>query len=391
MTSTILNFIFDKFLSNFLEIDTSKTAVSIFNGLIELENLKIKNEVFQNYNLPYLELVHGYVGNMHIEMNMPFFYNHPIKVIINKIFFHARQKNINKLQKKEELKNLLEYKKKKLLNTEQLFAEIDEVKRQNKENAKRKIKFAKDGSEDAGLIEKIINNILIEINDVIFRFDDSISYKEVPFSFSIILNRIIVRSTKSNYEIPKNLDEVIPFQEINYKVAMVENFSVYMDCFDVEDDLNFERLISPKVSKAIKSDLSNYLKDQLGFYVYCMSELYVHSKKFDSHQYLLYQLDISVKISINSNVYNKKPQISINASFPQILLSASFKQIRTLLKVLRYVELNSLYQKGISKEYFNRELKISEKKDYVDGYEVYFRNKYVKKRNIEFPSSLKYM
>ena len=182
------------------------------------------------------------------------------------------------------------------------------------------------------------------INDVIFRFDDSISYKEVPFSFSIILNRIIVRSTKSNYEIPKNLDEVIPFQEINYKVALVENFSVYMDCFNVEDDLNFERLISPKVSKAIKNDLSNYLKDQLGFYVYCMSELYVHSKKFDSHQYLLYQLDITVKISLNSNAYNKKPQFSINAGFPQILLSASFKQIRTLLKVLAYVQINSLYQ-----------------------------------------------
>ena len=391
MTSTIINFIFDKFLSNFLEIDTSKTAVSIFNGLIELENLKIKNEVFQNYNIPYLELVHGYVGNMHIELKMPFFYNNPIKVIVNKLFFHARQKNINKLQKKEELKNLLEYKKKKLLNTEQLYAQIDEVKRQNKENAKRKIKFAQDGLEDAGLIEKIINNLLIEINDVVFRFDDSISYKEVPYCISIILNRIIVRSTKSDYEIPKNLDEVIPFQEVNYKVAMVENFSVYMDCFDVEEDLNFERLISPKVSKIIQKDLSKYLKDQLGYYVYCMSELYVHSKKFDSHQFLLYQLDISVRISLNSNVYNKKPQCSINASLPQILLSASFKQIRTLLKVLAYIDLNSLYQKGIAKEYFNRELKISEKKDYVDGYEVYFRNKYIKKKNIEFPPSLKYM
>jgi len=88
----------------------------------------------------------------------------------------------------------------------------------------------------------------------------------------------------------------------------------------------------------------------------------VHAKKFDSHQYLLYHLDLSIKISLNSNAYNKKPQISAQVSFPQILLSLSLKQIRTALKVLAYINLNNLYQSGIAKEYFNRELKISEKK-----------------------------
>ncbi len=82
-------------------------------------------------------MVNGYVGSMHIELKMPFFYDNPIKVKIEKLFFHARQKNINNLKKEEELKNLLEYKKKKLLNTEQLYAQIDEVKRQNEENEKK--------------------------------------------------------------------------------------------------------------------------------------------------------------------------------------------------------------------------------------------------------------
>ena len=115
MTSTILNFFFDKFLASFVEIDTSKTYVSIFSGLIELNNLKIKNEIFQNNNIPYMELVFGYIGNLNINLQMPLFYDNPIKVIINKLFFHARQKNINKLQKEEELKNLLEYKKKNII------------------------------------------------------------------------------------------------------------------------------------------------------------------------------------------------------------------------------------------------------------------------------------
>ena len=391
MTSTILNFFFDKFLASFVEIDTSKTYVSIFSGLIELNNLKIKNEIFQNNNIPYMELVYGYIGNLNINLQMPLFYDNPIKVIINKLFFHARQKNINKLQKEEELKNLLEYKKKILLNREQLFAQIDELKRQNKENIKRKQMFAKDSIAEPDLVQKIINNLIIEVNDVVFRFDDSISYRDVPYCVGIILDRFIVRSTREDFIVPKDLNEVIPFKEINYKVAMIEHFSIYMDCFNFEEDLNYEKLISNKVSKKIKIELRNYLKNQLGYYSYCMSELYVHAKRFDSHQYLLYQLDLAVNISLNSNVYNKKPQISAKIRFPQILLSLSLKQIRTALKVLAYINLNNLYQSGIANEYFNRKLKVSEKKEYVDGYYVYFRNKYIKKGKIDFPSSLKYM
>ena len=391
MTSTILNFFFDKFLASFVEIDTSKTDVSIFTGLIELKHLKIKNEVFQNYNIPYMELVHGYIGSMHIELKMPFFYDNPIKVIIDKIFFHSRQKNINKLQKEEELKNIIEYKKKLLLNTEQFYAQIDEIKRQNKENIEKKKMFAKDSTAEPELIQKIINNLLIEVNDVVFRFDDAISYKDVPYCVGIILDRIIIRSTREDFNIPHNLNEVIPFKEVNYKVAMIEHFSIYMDCFNFEEELNYEKLISPKVSHKIRIELRNYLKNQLGYYSYCMSELYVHSKKFDSHQYLLYQLDLTVKISLNSNVYNKKPQMSAKITFPQILLSLSLKQIRTALKVLAYINLNTLYQSGLSKEYFNKKLTISEKKEYVDGYQIYFRNKYIKKKNIEFPSSLKFI
>ena len=92
MTSTIINFFLDKFLADFIEIDTSKTDVSIFSGLIEFQNLKIKSEIFQNYNIPFLELVNGYVGSMHIELKMPFFYDNPIKVKIDKFIFSYKAK-----------------------------------------------------------------------------------------------------------------------------------------------------------------------------------------------------------------------------------------------------------------------------------------------------------
>ena len=379
MSSNILNFVFKKFLSGIVEIDTSKTNVSLFSGNIELNNLKIKDEIFQNLNLPFIEVVHGHVGFLKIDLSMPFFYDHTIDVFVDKIFFHARLKNINKLKEEDEIKNMEEFKKNQLLKAEQILAQIEDVKRQNEESESKKSKGDK---QSPGLIQKIIKNLCVEIRDVVFKFDDEISYPEVPYSIGMILDNVNIRSTRSDFKIPKNKNEVIPYEEIHYKVAVVDNFSIYMDCFDTKEELDFETLISPKVMEKINSnvELRNYLKDQLGFYAYCMSEIYAHSRVFNSHQYLLHQLDLAVKIALNDNVNNREPKYSAQVAFPQILLSISLKQIKTCLKVLAYINLNSLYQKGIKREYYNKELSQNEERAYIDSYLTYFQQKYIEKK-----------
>ena len=66
-----MNFIIEKYLSNFVEIDTSQTKASIFSGIINLKNLKIKSEIFESLNLPNFEVIHGYIGSMTIKLKMP--------------------------------------------------------------------------------------------------------------------------------------------------------------------------------------------------------------------------------------------------------------------------------------------------------------------------------
>ena len=390
MSSTILNFFFKNFLSSIVEIDTSKTNLSIFSGKIELNNLKIKDEIFQNLNLPYIEVVHGQIGELRIDLEMPFFYENPIDVFVDKIFFHARLKNINKLKEEDEIKNMEEFKKSQLLKTEQVRAQIEEVIRENEESESKKRKKDK---HSPGLIQKIVQNLCVEIRDVVIKFDDEISYPEVPYSIGMILDNINIRSTRDDFQIPKNKNEVIPYEEIHYKVAVIDNFSIYMDCFNVKEELDFEQLISSKVMEKINSNikLRDYLKDKLNFYTYCMSEIYDHSKHFDSHQYLLHQLDLTIKVALNDNVDNREPKYSAKVILPQILLAISLKQIRTLLKVYAYINLNTLYQKGIKREYYNKELTHNEKRAYVDGYLAYFQQKYIEKKNVEFPIGLEQM
>ena len=385
MASSILNIVFDRFLSNIVEIDASKTNFSLLSGKIELRHLKIKDEIFQKVNLPFIEVAHGYIGKILIDLDMPFFYNHPIKVVVNKIFFHARLKNINKLNKEEEIKNMQKLKESSLLNAEVLKANILDIQKENAKNTKKKNSNEK---KEPTLVEKIINNLFVEVNDIVFKLDDEISYPEIPYSFGVILDNIKIRTTRSDFKIPQNADEVIPFEEINFKVVAIDNFSVYMDCFEDKEELDYERLISSKITKKIDVELRNYLRDQLSFYTYCMSEVHVHSKKFEAHQYLLHQLDLSVKLAMNNNPMNKQPKISVKVAFPQILLGISIKQIHAGLKLKAYLDLNTLYRSGISKELYNKELTQNEKSQYIDGYLSYFHKKYIEKQNVEYPTSL---
>ena len=224
MASSILNLVFDKFLANIVEIDTSKTNFSLISGDIELNNLKIKDEIFQKLNLPFVEVAHGYVGKIKIHLQMPFFYDHAIIVIVEKIFFHARLKNINKLNKEEEIKNMQAFKDSQLLSAEEMYAQVLNVQKENEENQKQSKN--KNEKKPPGIVQKIINNLFVEINDIVFKLDDEISYPEIPYSLGIILDNIKIRSTRSDFKIPENRDEVIPYQEINFKVIAIDNLSI---------------------------------------------------------------------------------------------------------------------------------------------------------------------
>ena len=215
MTSSLMNFLVEKYLSNFVEIDTSQTKASIFSGTINLKNLKIKKEIFKLINLPFFELINGYIGNLLIKLKMPRFYKYPINLEVDKVFIHIRQINIDKKMKEEEIKSLEEYKTRVLKDEEEL--------RQNWENVDK---------EESNIFQQILNDLQIEIKEVIVHLDDAISYKAVPCNLGIILNKLVIKSTKKDYGVEENITENFLNQKIRYKVINVDNFSVYCDCFD---------------------------------------------------------------------------------------------------------------------------------------------------------------
>ena len=193
MASTVLNYIVGNYLSNFIEINPSQTQASLWSGEVQMSNVKIKKELFQTMNIPFLEVVHGYIGSIKIKMSMPMFYKYPIKVKIDKVFFHARQKDLNEINKEDEIKNMETYKLSTLESQEILKSQIDKI----------------DKEESSGMSKDIINNLHIEINDVIFRYDDNVSYKKIPYNLGLILKKLSLSSTKSDFMLLSNPDEIV--------------------------------------------------------------------------------------------------------------------------------------------------------------------------------------
>ena len=366
MTSSIINWVIDKYLSNILEINKEQTKSSIWSGVFEMSNLKIKPDIFISMNLPYFELVHGYVGKMKIKMSLPRFYKYPIKVEIDKLFFHAKQKKLETIKKEQEIKNMENYKNSKLQRFEEFTNELNNLKKES----------------SPGMISEIINNLEININDICVRFDDEISYNLIPFSFGILLKNLKIRTVDKDFKEP-NPGVQIPFGEINNKILKMENLSIFFDTYENEGHLlSYEEQILNTENTEVKDEkLKAYLGPILNYYTYCLSETYENIKNPKSHQYLAYNLGFLLKLSMNENLKNGQPQYLVDCEMNKITMSISLVQIKSTMKLLAYQDLNSKYQIGLAKEYYNKVLKEEDQLNYIENYISYYNYKYGVKKN----------
>jgi hypothetical protein len=210
--------------------------------------------------------VNGYIGNLLIKLKMPRFYKYPINLEIDKVFIHIKQINIDKKLKEEEIKSLEEYKTRALKDEEEL--------RQNWENVDK---------EESNIFQQIMNDLQIEIKEVILHLEDSISYKAVPCTVGIILNKLVIKTAKKDFGVEENITENILNQNVKYKVINIDNFSIYCDCFDNLNDFNENQLI-----KLTKENADNNQKQLTKYYEYCMNEFNIFISFFKIFFFIIY-------------------------------------------------------------------------------------------------------
>ena len=384
MTSSIINYVIDKFLSNFLEINPNQTSISLLSGEFVLKNVKIKKSSFEYVNIDYLELVNGYIGSIKVLLQMPNFYSNPMKIYINDLYVYAKQKKIKNINEKERIDYLIANKLYRLSLDEQINHQIDEI-----------------NSQDGGnFVNQIINNLNIFVHNIVFRFDDTISSPYTPFSVGLIAKSFHIISFEEFYN-NNNINEEINYLrrsstnknidtknlyisdnlQISDKKIIVNKFYLYMDCFNKKEDLQYEKFIDETVKIQTSQLLDNYINEISHFYYYCQSELNTHCNNKNAHEYMIYKLNLDINFSWNFELENNNPQYQMYFNdIDNFNIYLTVKQISSFFNLLSYYNLYYYYQLGLNKSIFNVNLNQTERKTYTLDYIDYYYMKYIKKK-----------
>jgi len=326
MTSWIINFFVDKYLNHIFEVDSNITDASILkDGQIEFGKVKIKQDFLKTLNMPFFEFKETFIGKFTAKIYYSLlrldyhFENHPIYILLDEVFILVKQKGMSDWSEEEKVREMENFKNFKLQEWEDAYKQYLTNMAEKTEN---------------DFIKKIFHNLNISISNIVIRFEDEISNPTNPYSLGLVISNIVSKPTKDNFDI--HLDEEVPFSEINHKVFILKGLSVFMDIKNQgENEQNvFKSLIDQnEVYKNLSKN--KYLKDSFDYYCYCQSELNILTKEKNNHNFLIYNLDLSLKLSMNQNIKkNLKPAIFTDLTIGSINLKVNIIQIKTIIKLL---------------------------------------------------------
>mgnify|MGYP002624449349 CR=1 FL=1 len=370
MSSYLSNYLTENFISLFFEIDSNIKSNFIESGTLELSNLVLRSDLFYILNIPYIKLINSYIGKLsfYISENSK---NKKISVSFENIFIHIKKRNFEEINKEEEIKYMQKRKLNSLEKQEKLSVyNIFEEK------------------TDLHMIKYIIDKIDLEVNNLVIKFDDTVSFPKIPCCLGIILEQINI-SSKNDFKINKEYEESSNseiYETIEYKLIKIKKFSIYFDCYGKLKYLDYDKLICKKAIKSIDKKMEQMPKELHEFIVYSLSELYYNSNNFNSHQFILFKITLDVKLDANTNNDHMSSKYNFELNIPQIILNISITQIHLILKFIEHIRIIKSYQNGILKDFYQKELSDSDKKAYIKYYMEYYMKKYIKKEgNIKCP------
>lgn len=307
MSGTLVN-ILNKVLGSWIEnLNTEQFSLSIFSGVVELDNLKLKPDIFQILGLP-IKLLSGTIGHVKLKIPWSAWYSSPLEIDIENVIILLSPNSPDNWDEND-AKDLI-LKNKKYL--------IDQFEVMHSDGPELMKNFSFLGS----LTSKVIDNLCVQLRNVYVRYEDKNTFLE-PFAAGLYLKKADFFTTNDNWQAEYYKSEADCF-----KLLLIDKVSLFVD---YEDGIIIAQEWFEGSVQEVLTDLASEESED----------------KVD-HKFMLYPFSARAELTLaKAAASDLKPKVSINASVELIKIDLNTHQIKILVKFQKFLTTYSNYIKGL--------------------------------------------
>ncbi|GAA5992083.1 hypothetical protein JCM10908_000736 [Rhodotorula pacifica] len=214
---SVLAGILNRTLSAYVDnLNTSQLNVGIWSGDVKLRNLRLKKEALDKFRLP-VDVKEGYLGDLTLSIPWSNLGGKPVRVLVENVYLLATPTDSSKSTPEEDAARAQAAKLEKLENAEMLSTQPAPGMSAEEEQ--------KNQSFTTSLVNKIVDNLQIEVRNIHIRYEDNLSVPGHPFSVGLTLAGFSAVSTDAEWK-PTFITK--PSGGV-HKLATLDSLAIYFD------------------------------------------------------------------------------------------------------------------------------------------------------------------
>ncbi|XP_029702157.1 vacuolar protein sorting-associated protein 13C isoform X2 [Takifugu rubripes] len=354
LVSDLLN----RFIGDYVEnLDKSQLKIGIWGGNVVLENLKVKENALNEFDVPFMVKA-GQIGKLTLKIPWKNLYNDAVVATLDGLYLlvlpgaarkydAAKEEHFQQEAKQRELQRIegaLQMAARRASQTGELIFSLETVvykkhhhglkkykktqkcfkKLKRHDNRTEKLQEEKKDTFVEKLATQVIKNLQVKISSIHIRYEDDLSDPLHPICVGITLSEMSLQTTDENWK-ACILNEAA---KIIYKLGCLECLCVY---WNVNSPMFYKRS-QEDILEALKCSISS--KD----------------KALPHYQYIFKPIFASAKMCINPNaeLELKSPKASLNLEVQNIAIEMNKAQYLTMVEMLEsidYMVRNAPYRK----------------------------------------------
>ena len=295
------------YIGKYVSVNADKLSVGLLSGVVELENVPLKTDAFNDSDLPF-ELKCGYVGKIKLTISLNSLRYTPWLLNAENICIIIGPKDsASQARTDDDEDKLQQVKLDKLINLEnKWFKEVEFLGVANGTAGEEQSRLF---SILSPIAYSLIKNLHVSLNHIHIRYEDNVN----GFSMGAYIDSISFQNDNET-ESQKNL---------SFKTCQVNNFSIYTDtnCLfekSLDRQVIFELMNFEKISAEINEPAFKYLLQPTSL-----------------------KAQIIRDMSLSPLRKRNKPRIKINSSLKEFHLNINPEQIKYAANIIKLVNINN--------------------------------------------------